>query len=716
MKTIFQKYLDYIKLNESEGGSAEMFIKAAALFETADSKNYICPKRKKEDCLEALLDLLMNEFNTYSSTLTAAVLSQSISSLQELEQHKKDYPPHIISIVEAFLNIRKLKFGDIAGQADESRSLILSVAQDMRAVLIDFAIQVIRLRNTDDLEQMSMQPLVYDLVQYIYIPIAHRLGFYQLKSELEDRVLKYRKPDVYKSIQEKLEAGAAAREKLMAEFLLPIREALDEHQLKYVVKSRTKSISSIWTKMQKQDIPFEKVFDLWAMRIIIDSEAKQEKADCWHVYSVLTNIYTPNLNRLRDWITVPKETGYESLHATVQAANKHWVEVQIRTQRMDDEAENGMAAHWRYKGGKSGRGVDFWLQNIRQALEKEGEDARKGYLLSSKKFSNEVYVFTPAGHVKKLRLGSTVLDFAFAIHSDIGSTFASAKVNGKIVSIDHVLKNGDQVSIQTSKNNRPSLDWLKIVVDPRTKTKIKHILDEKRHYEVTKGKEIVERRFKNWKMELKQEVIDFLVKHYKLKKTSDLYYYISLEKIDILEVKKTLQQADKQEPLEQKQQLIDEGSDDFTTENEADDILIIDKLNNVNYNLAKCCNPIPGDAIFGFVTVSKGISIHRKDCPNATQMRERFPYRIIESKWKAQSHPKNFSVKLFLEGADEQGLITKITQMISNEMGISILKMDFNSDGQEFKGSLRLKVFDIAVLETLMQELRQIKGIRAVYR
>jgi GTP pyrophosphokinase len=715
MNALFQKYLDYIKLNESESGSVELFVRATALYETSNSKNYICPKRTKEDCLLSLLDLLMDEFNTYSSTLIAAVLSQSISSLQALKQCKEDFPPHIINIVEAFLNIRKLKFGDIAGQADESRSLILSVAQDMRAVLIDFAIQIIRLRNTEDLRQMAMEPLVYDLMQHIYIPIAHRLGFYQLKSELEDRVLKYRHPKVYRSIEEKLEAGAAAREKLMAEFLLPLKEALDEHKLKYVVKSRTKSISSIWTKMQKQDIPFEKVFDLWAIRIIIDSEVKQEKADCWHVYSVLTNIYTPNLSRLRDWITVPKETGYESLHATVQAANGHWVEVQIRTQRMDDEAENGMAAHWRYKGGKSSRGIDFWLQNIRQVLEKEGDDARQGYLLSSKKFSNEVYVFTPAGHVKKLRLGSTVLDFAFAIHSDIGSTFASAKVNGKIVQIDHVLKNGDQVSIQSSKNNRPSLDWLKIVVDPRTKTKIKHVLDEKRQHEVIKGKEIVERRFKNWKMELNQEVIDSLVKHYKLKKTSDLFYFIATEKLDILNIKKFLQE-DKAEIEELNSRFHEDISDDFDTGMESDDILIIDKLNNVNYNLAKCCNPIPGDAIFGFVTVSKGISIHRKDCPNATQMRQRFPYRIIESKWKTQSNPKNFSVNLLLEGVDEHGLITKITQMISNEMGINILKMDFNSDGQKFKGSLRLKVFDISILETLMQELRQIKGIEAVYR
>jgi len=715
VKEVFQKYLDYIQQNEKDQATGELFKKAVAIFDSSESKNYICPGRTKEDCLPALLDILMLELNTYSSTLIAAVLSQSLSNKYTIESLRKDFPSHIISIVEAFSNIRKLKFGNISGQADEARSLILSVAQDMRAVLIDFAIQIIRIRNAEDLSTMPMEALVYDLVQYVYIPIAHRLGFYQLKSELEDRVLKYRKPEIFQSIKDKLEAGASEREKLMDEFIAPVKQELDLHKMKYVIKSRTKSISSIWAKMQKQDIPFERVYDLMAMRIIIDSDEKQEKADCWHAYSVLTNIYKPNLSRLRDWITVPKETGYESLHATVQSNSKHWIEVQIRTQRMDDEAENGMAAHWRYKGGKAGRGVDFWLQNIREALEKDGVEARKGFLLSSKKFSNEVYVFTPAGHVKKLRLGSTVLDFAFAIHTDIGSSFASAKVNGKIVPIDHVLKNGDQVSIQTSKNNRPTMDWLKIVVDPRTKTKIKHVLDQKRQQEVVKGKELVERRFKNWKMELNQDVIDSVVKHYKLKKTSDLYYFIAREELDILDIKKFLQQEEKVE-AESKFRMPKETDEDIDAEMEADDVLIIDKLDNVNYNLAKCCNPIPGDAIFGFVTVSKGISIHRKDCPNAAQMRERFPYRIIDSRWKAQSKPKNFSVNLFLEGSDEKGLIHKITQRISNEQGVSILKMDFNSDTKDLKGSMRLRIYDINVLENLIKELQQIKGISAVYR
>jgi GTP pyrophosphokinase len=527
--------------------------------------------------------------------------------------------------------------------------------------------------------------------------------------------MEFRYPKVFKNIQQKLDEGAEARQKLITEFTKPIKKELDEHGMKYIIKSRTKSIHSIWAKMQKQDIPFEKVFDLWAVRIIIDSEPKNEKADCWHAYSVLTNTYTPNLNRLRDWITVPKETGYESLHATVQANDKHWVEVQIRTTRMDDEAENGMAAHWRYKGGKAGQGVDFWLQNIRESLQNT-EESRMSFSLSSKKFSNEVYVFTPTGQVKKLRLGSTVLDFAFAIHTDVGSQFASATVNGKIVPIDHVLKNGDQVKIITAKNNRPSVDWLKIVVDPRTKSRIKKVLDEERLLEVVKGKELIERRFKNWKEEFNQEVIDALVQHYKLKKISDLYYLISLEKIDLMDIKKWLTEKDAPQEVIDDAAILKQYEEAEVIDSSADDVLIIDKLDNINFTLAKCCNPIPGDKIFGFVTVSKGISIHRTNCPNAAQMRERFPYRVIESKWKSQSQPNNIRVNIFVEGEDQMGLITQITQVISNELKISIVNMNYDSKDKMFKATLSLMVFDLATLEVLMGKLRELKGVSAVYR
>jgi len=715
MKDLFKEHKLYIAENEKEEESLSFFNKALDLFQHSEGPNRVCPKRPKEDCLLRFLDLLKDELNTYSSTLIAAVISQSVKNSESIEQLKGEYPEHILDIVRAFFNIRKLKFGDLKADADEARSLILSVAQDMRAVLLDIGIQLIRTRNFTDLKESKIQNQVFDLIEYIYIPTLHRLGFYQIKSELEDRVLEFRHPAVYQSIQKKLDEGAESRKKLIAEFTKPIKEALANHGMKYIIKSRTKSKHSIWTKMKKQDIPFEKVFDLWAVRVIIDSELKNEKANCWHVYSVLTNIYTPNLNRLRDWITVPKETGYESLHATVQTPDKHWVEVQIRTRRMDDEAENGMAAHWRYKGGKAGRGVDFWLQNIRESLENT-EVSRMSFSLSSKKFSNEVYVFTPTGHVKKLRLGSTVLDFAFAIHTDVGSQFASATVNGKIVSIDHVLKNGDQVKIITSKNNRPSADWLKIVVDPRTKSRIKKVLDEERQLEVEKGREIIERRFKNWKEDFNQEVIDSLVHHFKLKKITDLYYLIALEKIDLLDIKKWLTKKDTPAEVIDDEAILKQYEEHEEEDASPDDILIIDKLDNINFSLAKCCNPIPGDKIFGFVTVSKGISIHRVSCPNAAQMRERFPYRVIESKWKSQSQPNNIRVNIYVEGEDHMGLITHITQVISNELKISIANLNYDTKDKKFKATLSLLVYDLTTLEVLMGKLRELKGVSAVYR
>ena len=715
MKDLFQEHKIYIAENEKDEESLLFFNKALDLFEHSEGPNRVCPKRPKEDCLLRFLDLLKDELNTYSSTLIAAVISQSVKNSDSIEQLKGEYPEHILDIVRAFFNIRKLKFGDLKADADEARSLILSVAQDMRAILLDIGIQLIRTRNFTDLKESNIQNQVFDLIEYIYIPTLHRLGFYQIKSELEDRVLEFRHPAIYQSIQKKLDEGAESRKKLIAEFTKPIKEALDKHGMKYIIKSRTKSKHSIWTKMKKQDIPFEKVFDLWAVRVIIDSELKNEKANCWHVYSVLTNIYTPNLNRLRDWITVPKETGYESLHATVQTPDKHWVEVQIRTRRMDDEAENGMAAHWRYKGGKAGRGVDFWLQNIRESLENT-DVSRMSFSLSSKKFSNEVYVFTPTGHVKKLRLGSTVLDFAFAIHTDVGSQFASATVNGKIVSIDHVLKNGDQVKIITSKNNRPSADWLKIVVDPRTKSRIKKVLDEERQLEVENGKEIIERRFKNWKEAFNQEVIDGLVHHFKLKKITDLYYLIALEKIDLLDIKKWLTEKDTPAEVIDDESILKQYEEHEKEDASPDDILVIDKLDNINFTLAKCCNPIPGDKIFGFVTVSKGISIHRERCPNAAQMRERFPYRVIESKWKSKSQPNNIRVNIYVEGEDHMGLITQITQVISNELKISIANLNYDTKDKKFKATLSLLVYDLTTLEVLMGKLRELKGVSAVYR
>ena len=715
MKNNFQKYIDQVLGETQDQEAVRQFEKAIELFESSNKTTNICKDYSPNKCLSEMLSVLVYELNTHTASLIAGVLSQAIENKEQLKPLKKTFPSEIIGIVEAYINIENLQLRNIAYQADEIRSLILSVAGDVRAVLLHFSLQIVGIRQQSQ-DSEEYQDLNIDLIEHIYIPLSHRLGFYRIKSELEDRVLAYRRPQVYESIQEKLKLGKEERDHMINDFLSPITSQLDGHGIVYEVKSRTKSISSIWVKMQKQNIPFEKVFDLWAVRIITESDLKSEKAVAWHVFSIITNIYPNNLSRLRDWISIPKETGYESLHATVQASKNNWVEVQIRSRRMDDEAENGMAAHWKYKGGKIKHGVDFWLQNIREAIQNKEGNTNTIYSLDSNKFSNEVYVFTPTGQVKKLRLGSSVLDFAFAIHTDVGSQFAGAKVNGKIVPIDHVLTNGDQVEIITAKNRKPTVDWLKIVVDPRTKTKIKRALDEHRQLEIVKGKEIIERRFKNWKLDLNQDVIDKLVKHYKLKKTTDLYFLIALEKVSLLEVKNWfINQDNPTKPKEHKEPIKELLNYDFDTSS-PDDVLVIDKLSNINYSLAKCCNPIRGDSIFGFVTVSKGISIHRVNCPNGKQMKARYPYRIIDTVWKQETQPLNFRTTVYIEGRDNNEIINRITQILSNELKMNIGNLAYDTKEGRFKATIKLMVYDIENLDMLTEKLKKIKGVEDVYR
>ncbi|MBN2238126.1 MAG: bifunctional (p)ppGpp synthetase/guanosine-3',5'-bis(diphosphate) 3'-pyrophosphohydrolase, partial [Bacteroidales bacterium] len=448
---------------------------------------------------------------------------------------------------------------------------------------------------------------------------------------------------------------------------------------------------------------------------------KMEKADCWHAYSVVTNIYKPDLSRLRDWITVPKSSGYESLHVTVQAKNKRSVEVQIRTVRMDDEAENGLAAHWKYKGGKGGDGIDHWLSQIKTAIQEDGLSSSSFGFETAKNYANEIFVFTPQGDLKKLGMGATVLDFAYNIHTDVGSHCTNALVNGKIVPIRYVLQNGDQVQIITSKSQKPSIDWLKFVVSNRTKLKIKKALDEERLLDVKRGKEILERRFKNWKMELSQEVIKSLVEHYKFKQIHDLFLNVSLEKLDPLDIKKVLLANNQSDPekdalinTENQPAIINEIEQHKKTT--SDDILVVDQIDRINFKFAKCCNPIPGDAIFGFVTVTKGITIHRNNCPNAPQMKERFPYRLIQAQWKTQKQKLSFKSSISIEGADGVGLLNKITQVISNDLRINIINSKFKSTRNEFSGLIKVFVHDIDHLEILIEKLKKIQGVTHVYR
>lgn len=714
METQLKKYKDYIQEIQTKD-HADLFDKAWNLF----SENSI-DFSKRKDYVFGILDILSGELNTFSSSLISAVFSCGFEKIPDEKLIKSSFHESIWRIVEGSFNIKKLNTDKAFSQADYHRQLILSVSNDMRAVLIQLASHVYKLRNIKN-EELNNQKLLLDIVEAVYIPISHRLGFYKLKSEMEDIVLQNREPEYYFSIKQKLAEGEAERQEVISDFIQPIKEELDKHKLKYEIKSRTKSINSIYTKIKKQEIPFEKVYDLWAIRIILQSEAKMEKADCWHAYSVVTNIYKPDLNRLRDWITIPKSSGYESLHITVQPKNKVVVEVQIRTNRMDDEAENGLAAHWKYKGVIEGEGIDHWLSIIRKAIQADGIVSTTFDVKATQSFSNEIFVFTPQGDLKKLSYGSTVLDFAYNIHSDIGSHCTNALVNGKIVPIKHVLKNGDQVQIITSKNQKPNSDWLKIVVSNRTKIKIRKALDEEKLQEIKRGKDILERRFKNWKMDLNQEVIIKLVDHFKFKHIHDLFLNVSLEKIDPLDIKKIIiSQSKNEEPVDVKIPVIEEKSTDSQLEQKLDksssEILIIDQIDHINFKFAKCCNPIPGDSIFGFVTVTKGITIHRKNCSNASDMKKRFPYRLIEAQWKAQNHKLNFISTINIKGADTVGLLNKVTQVVSNELRINIINSKFNSANGLFTGQIKVFVHNVEHLELLIEKIKQINGVEQVFR
>jgi len=659
-----------------------------------------------------------NDLHTQSASFIATTLSFQHQDAKKIQFVAVNYGEEISRIVEGIQKIRSIKHVKALEQPDMQRKLILSVARDTRSLLILLTESLYLLRHYDEMQDFEQKTETLNAAIAVFIPIAHRLGFYKIKSEMEDLVLSIREPEMYLSIKNKLANSEVERNKIINKFIAPIILELNAHGLQYTIKSRLKSVNSIYNKMKKQDIPFEKVYDLWAIRLILDSEPSKEKEKqvCWHAYSIVTNLYEPNLSRMRDWITVPKSSGYESLHTTVKSDEGRWVEVQIRTKRMDEEAENGMAAHWRYKGGKMAKGIDYWLSAIRSAVG-NSQSHQVSSSMQPDKFANEVFVFTPGGDLKKLKYGATVLDFAYAIHSDVGNKCINARVNGKITPIKQTLRNGDQVHINTSKNQKPSPDWMKWVVSTRTKTKIRKALDENRTKEIIRGKEILERKFKNWKIELTQDVIDSLVERLEIKEHYDLFLNVSLGKIDPLELKRLIideEEAGKVSLPEAETQMKELEEEELISNQK--DILIIDKIDNINFKLAKCCNPIQGDKIFGFVTVTKGITIHRNSCPNASEMKKRYPYRIIEAKWKSSSKRINFKTGVKIIGVDSLGLANKITQVVSNDMKVNIVSMKFDLSNGHFEGKLGLLVRDYDHLEALLERIKAINGVNEAFR
>ncbi len=641
------------------------------------------------------------------------------------ESVRQEFGHEVAHIIHGILRVNELYAKNPSIETENFRDLLLSFAEDMRVIFIIIADRVNLMRQIKDRGEIEERTRVATEASRLYAPLAHKLGLYLIKRELEDLSLKYLEPDVFYMIKEKLSATRATRDLYIANFIGPIEEKLKATGLKFHIKGRTKSIHSIWQKMKKQKCKFEGIYDLFAIRIILDSEPDKEKQDCWQVFSIVTDMYRPNPKRLRDWLSVPKSNGYESLHITVMGPEGKWVEIQIRTERMDEIAERGLAAHWRYKGVKdSGSKLEDWLKDIRSALENHTEsDEQLVDRFKVDLYSDEVFVFTPKGDLFKLPKGATVLDFAFQIHTTVGCRCTGGKVNGKNVHIRTKLQSGDQVEIITSPKQQPKRDWLNIAVTPKARAKIRQSLTEQEMQVSTFAKEALERKFKNKKIEPDESTMMRLIKRMGYKHVTEFYKAIAEEVLDVntvIEQYLELQERDANPSAFSTEQRSADGyvatvQDDHAQGNA--DVLVLDNnLKGVDYSLAKCCNPIYGDDVFGFVTVNRGIKVHRSDCPNAALLKERMGYRVLRARWAGKGG-KQYPVNLYVVGNDDIGIVNNITSIINKEKNVMLRGLNIRSseDGL-FSGTLTVMIDDQNQLTQLMKKLSTVKGVKNVTR
>lgn len=661
--------------------------------------------------------IVVQEVGLGIDSVMAALLHNVYYKEENIKEVETRFGNQITSILAGMAKINALGTDTVELHSENYRKLMLAMAGDVRVILVKIADRLQVMRHLDKQDE-AVRAKISSETSHLYAPLAHRLGLYYINSELLDLCLKYQNPQAYEAVALRLKETDRERANFVAEFVKPIENKLNSRGLSFEMKARTKSINSIWRKMQAQKVDFDEVYDLFAIRIILNSELKEEKSDCWQVYSMVTEEYQSNPNRMRDWITIPKSNGYESLHATVLGPNDKWVEIQIRTRRMDEIAEKGLAAHWKYKGGAGTSEMEKWLANVREIL--ENPDLNMVDFIDDFKmniYADEIFVFTPKGDLRKLSAGATLLDFAYEIHSGVGDRCVGGKVNGRNVTLRHRLKNGDQISVDTSNHQRPKMDWLDFVVTTKAKNRIKASLNEEVKKEAENGKEILMRKIKNWKIEYNDDSIRKLLKNYKLKLAQDLYYNISIGKIDTLEIKELL--VEKKEDTAK--QLIGEIlTKDKVQELEfssGDDYLIIDNnLKNVIYKLSPCCNPIFGDPIFGFVTINEGIKIHRSTCPNAPQMSERYPYRIIKAKWQDTKKKTSFQATIRIAGTDEAGIVGQISYVLSKDIGVQMRSINIDTNNGEFDGTLRVFVNGLDHLDFLMNKLKSINGVISVSR
>ena len=669
-------------------------------------------------------EILEEEIGLKGEAIEAVYLIPEIEAGHTtIEAVEADHGPQVARILHGLNRIQQLYLKNPVIESENFRNLLLSFAEDMRVILIMIADRVNLMRQIRDTKNVEAKLEVSQEAAYLYAPLAHKLGLYKLKSELEDLSLKYMEHDAYYMIREKLNETKASRDAYIAAFIKPVEEKVKAAGINCHIKGRTKSIHSIWEKMKKQKCGFEGIYDLFAIRIIIDCPEEKEKMQCWQAYSIVTDMYQPNPKRLRDWLSVPKANGYESLHITVLGPEQKWVEVQIRTERMDEIGERGVAAHWRYKGVKGETGLDEWLTNIRSMLENaEGMEAMDQFKMDL--YEDEVFVFTPRGDLFKFPVGATVLDFAYHIHSKIGNQCTGGRINGRVVSIRQLLKSGDQVEILTSSSQKPRQEWLSIVKTSRAKSKIRLALKETQVKEGLFAKEMLERKFKNRKIEQDESTMFHVIKKMGFKEVSDFYKQIADGTLDVNAViEKYIEVRDGEKTVTGDNQArsasefeLDDSKIPGLNQGLSDDTLVIDRnLKGLDYQLARCCQPIYGDPIFGFVTINGGIKIHRQDCPNAPELRRRYGYRVVKARWSGKG-ASQYSITLRVIGNDDIGIVNNLTSIISKDERLVLRSINIDSHDGLFSGNLVVMLEDTSRLEQLIKKLRTVKGVKQVER
>ncbi|GHU90502.1 GTP pyrophosphokinase [Bacteroidia bacterium] len=655
-----------------------------------------------------------------ASVIAILLFNPVMEGKLELQEVEKTFGSDVAGIVKGLIKTHELYIMNAAIETENFRKLLISFAEDVRVILIMIADRLLLMRMSKEVKKDEHRLKIAAEASYLYAPLSHKLGLYKIKSELEDLSLKIQDREMYGYIAGKLNETKRSRDEYIEKFIAPLEKRLQEMGLHFDIKGRTKSIHSIRNKLLKQKIEFESIYDLFAIRVVLDTPPEKEKAECWQVYSVVTDMYQPNPKRMKDWLSIPKSNGYESLHTTVMGPQGHWVEVQIRTRRMDEIAERGLAAHWKYKGIKGEGGLDEWLNGVREVL--ENKDTPPSDLIHDFKldlYDEEIFAFTPKGDLFKLPKDATVLDFAFAIHTKLGSKCVSAKINGKNVTIKHKLRNGDQVDILTSPNQSPKQDWLNFAVTSKARVKIKQSLKEQAAKQVEFAKELLQRRFKNKKIEEDESMMMRLIKKKGYKTVTDFYADIADEKLDVNTVieqyleleKREKETAEHSERSTEGYRAVIPGEEIASKE----DVLVIDKnLTGIEYKLAKCCNPIYGDDIFGFVS-SQGIKIHRMNCPNAPAMFSRFGYRVVKARWSGKSGA-NYPVTLKVIGRDDIGIVTNITSVISKENGMSIRSINIDSADGVFQGNITVMLNNTDAMDSLIKKIKAVKGVKQVSR